>query len=79
MDSIVPTPFFAISQSDNAGLQMADFVTTIIGLRFSSHPDISPFYDNLKHCFFRFKTDEGAWHNSLKVVRDKKAEAPGGS
>src|SRR5208282_2097898 len=39
MDSIVQTPLFAISQAQNVGLQLADLVTTIIGLRFSSHQD----------------------------------------
>lgn len=52
MDSIIKTPFFAISQSQNIGLQLADFVTTIIGLRFSGHSPSRPYFTTLKRCFF---------------------------
>ena len=41
-DSIIKTPFFAISQSQNVGLQLADFATTVVGLRFMSHPQATP-------------------------------------
>lgn len=68
LDSIVKTPFFAISQSQNVGLQLADFVTTIIGLRFSSHPQADVYFNALKKCFFNYK--EGHHQvSSLKVLR----------
>ncbi len=44
-NSIIQTPFFAISQSQNVGLQLADFITTIIGLRFASHQEITPYWN----------------------------------
>lgn len=33
-DTIIRTPFFAVSQAQNIGLQLADVVTTICGTRF---------------------------------------------
>jgi len=80
IDSIVKTPFFAISQSQNVGLQLADFVTTVIGMRFSSHPEISPFYAHLKRAFVSWPTETGHWVSSLKVLREpspKKGESVG--
>jgi hypothetical protein len=80
LDSIVKTPFFAISQSQNVGLQLADFVTTIIGLRFASSRQIEPYFTALKEgipCW----TDESGWRVScLKVMRASrpKEKAPGG-
>lgn len=68
LDSIVKTPFFAISQSQNIGLQLADLVTTVIGLRFSSHPEITPYFEILKRCFFSYQ-ERGRWINSLRVLR----------
>jgi hypothetical protein len=69
LDSIVDTPFFAISQSQNIGLQLADLVTTVIGMRFESHPAIQPFYSELKRCFFRWKISEKRWGSGLKLMR----------
>ena len=68
-NSIIQTPFFAISQSQNIGLQLADFVTTIIGLRFSSHPEIAPFWYLLRDTFFGYQLQNGYWVNSIKVMR----------
>jgi len=72
LDSIVKTPFFAISQSQNIGLQLADFVTTIIGLRFSSGPHIGPYFEMLKKCFFVYE-GRGRLIMSLKVLRGTQA------
>jgi hypothetical protein len=69
LDSIIKTPFFAISQSQNAGLQLADFVTTIVGLRFMSHPEATPYFEVLKRCRFSYQNHAGYWVNSLKVIR----------
>jgi hypothetical protein len=68
-NSIIQTPFFAISQAQNIGLQLADFVTTIIGLRFSSHPDIAPFWYMLKETFYHYQLPNSRWVNSIKVMR----------
>lgn len=68
MDSIVKTPFFAISQSQNVGLQLADFVTTVIGLRFSSHEQAQPYFAALKEAIPSY--DEADRRVScLKVMR----------
>jgi len=68
-DSIIQTPFFAISQSQNVGLQLADFVTSIIGLRFSSHSDITPYWNLLRDVFYSYQLTNGRWVNSIKVMR----------
>jgi Protein of unknown function (DUF3800) len=69
MDSIVKTPFFAISQSQNVGLQLADFVTTVIGLRFSSHEQAKPYFAALKEAIpsYQDATERGV--SCLKVMR----------
>ncbi|MEI6147826.1 MAG: DUF3800 domain-containing protein [bacterium] len=77
LDSIVKTPFFAISQSQNAGLQLADFVTTIIGLRFSGNPNVQPYFTTLRKCIFTYDTGEGGRISCLKVMRGEKEKAPG--
>lgn len=71
-DSIIKTPFFAISQSLNVGLQLADFVTTVIGLRFSSHPNAPRFFEILKRCFYFYEKD-GTRISSLKVLKGTSA------
>lgn len=82
MDSVVRTPFFAISQSQNIGLQLADFVTTLIGLRFSSSKEVQPYFEKLKKAIPSWQSTRGPHRVSgLKVMRDKPAEkekAPGG-
>lgn len=69
MDSIVQTPLFAISQAQNVGLQLADLVTTIIGLRFASHQDIKPVFASLKRSIPAFEESDGAKVSALKVLR----------
>ena len=69
LDSIIQTPFFAISQSQNVGLQLADFITTIIGLRFASHPHIGPYWNLLRDTFFSYQRSNSFWVNSIKVMR----------
>ncbi len=70
LDSIVATPFFAISQAQNVGLQLADFVTTIVGLRFASEERIKPWFERLKPSIFHYKNREGMRISGLKVLRD---------
>jgi hypothetical protein len=70
MDSIVQTPFFAISQAQNVGLQLADLVTTIIGLRFASHEGIAPIFANLKQSIPSYEQNGGTKVSGLKVLRN---------
>jgi hypothetical protein len=75
LDSIIQTPFFAISQSHNIGLQLADLVTTVIGLRFASHESIKPFFSKLKRSIPDFHIESDRVISGLKVIRgnaDKK-------
>jgi hypothetical protein len=69
LDSIVKTPFFAISQAQNVGLQLADFVTTIIGLRFASSSDVTPYFTALKKSIFHYRDNDGRLISGLKVMR----------
>lgn len=68
MDSIVKTPFFAISQSQNVGLQLADFVTTVIGLRFSAHEQIKPYFAEMRQAIPSYP-DNDRLISCLKVMR----------
>lgn len=69
MDRILDTPFFGISQSQNVGLQLADLVTTIIGMRFEQHPNGDEFFQHLKPCIYRWQEPMGQWHSGLKIIR----------
>jgi hypothetical protein len=70
-DSIVRTPFFAISQSQNVGLHLADFVTTIIGMGYANHPHAKEFYEPLKRCTFVYEQN-GRKIYSIKLIPEKK-------
>jgi len=69
LSSILKTPFFAISQAQNVGLQLADFVTTIIGLRFESSVDVQPYFDALKRSLYTYTDNSGRHIHSLKLLR----------
>jgi len=71
MDSIIPTPFNAISQAQSVGVQLADFVTSLIGLRFSGNDNALPFFRALRPSIFQFKNDQGTWTSGVKVMRIK--------
>ena len=70
MDSIVQTPLFAISQAQNVGLQLGDLVTTIVGLRFSSHEDIKPIFESLRRSIPFYQNNAGVRVSALKVLRN---------
>jgi hypothetical protein len=76
MNSIVRTPFFAITQSQNVGLQLADFVTAVIGLRFSSHEQVLPYFAALKEAIPSYEEADRRV-SCLKVMRgyDQKEKA----
>lgn len=68
-NSIIHAPFFAISQAQNVGLQLADIVTAVVGLRFSSHPSAEKYFQILKKAQFSYQLPNGYWMNSLKIIR----------
>ena len=76
MDSIVRTPFFAISQAQNIGLQLADFVTTVITAKYSQDENVNPYYERLKRAIPHWKSVDGHHVSGLKVVSDKAETAP---
>jgi hypothetical protein len=74
LNSIIHAPFFAISQSQNVGLQLADLVTAVIGLRFSSHPIAEKYFQIIKKAQFSYQMPNGFWMNSLKIIRARTAD-----
>jgi Protein of unknown function (DUF3800) len=72
LTSVVKIPFFAISQAQNIGLQLADFVNYIVGSRFIGDPKIDPYWKKLKNSFYTWDAGSGIKGSSLKVLRDKK-------
>lgn len=71
MNSIMKVPLFAISQAQNIGIQLADFVTSIISLRFSGEKKIDPYWKKLKPCIYRWKHENGITNTSIKVIKNK--------
>lgn len=78
MSNIIKFPLFAISQSQNVGLQLADLAAYIIGLKFSGESRIINQWNLLKTGLYRWEkqiissnitTNINA--TSLKVLRDK--------
>ncbi len=72
LTSVIKTPLFAISQAQNIGLQLSDFVNYIIGSRFSGDTRIDPFWKKLKNAFYTWDGGEGYIGSSLKVIRGDK-------
>ncbi|MFQ5491157.1 MAG: DUF3800 domain-containing protein [Phycisphaerae bacterium] len=54
-DTIIRTPFFSVSQAQNVGLQLADIVTTVVGMRFQGHPHAVSYWRELKKTIFRYR------------------------
>jgi hypothetical protein len=71
LDSIIITPLFAISEAQNVGLQLADVVATIVGLRFAGSALVKPYWDKLKPAIYRWPTTAGRMGSGLKVLRGK--------
>lgn len=71
-DTIIRTPFFAVSQSQNVGLQLADIVTTIYGMRFQGRREIGPFFAELRKSLYRF-TLGTVPVSTLRVIKDPAA------
>jgi hypothetical protein len=71
MDSIVRTPFYAISQAKNVGLQLADLVTAVISLKLAGSDAITPYYARLKRAIPSWMPDYTAHRvTGLKIMRD---------
>jgi hypothetical protein len=72
MDAIVRTPFYAISQANNIGLQLADLVTAVISLKFAGSEAIAPYYARLRRAVPSRNLDCPSLRVSgLKVMRDR--------
>lgn len=69
-DSIIRTPFFAVSQAENVGLQLADIVVTVCGMRFQGRQEIQPLWKILRTALFSYEL-EGKRHTTLKVFKDR--------
>jgi len=67
-DTLIRNPFFATSQGHNYGLQMADLVTTVVGLRFQGNHEIMPLYRVVRKMLHRAPVG-GLTQSSLKVMR----------
>jgi hypothetical protein len=76
MDSIVRTPFFAISQAQNIGIQLADFVTAIVSGHYAHNENVAPYYDRLKKAVPHWQSVEGHHVTGLKVIHEKAEDAP---
>lgn len=72
LDSVLDTPFFAISQAQNVGLQLADFVTTLIAMRFEGRDEIKEMFNDLRRSIFHWEDPPGRHHSGLKIIRSKK-------
>lgn len=68
-DSILRVPFFAVSQGHNYGLQLADLVTTVVGLCFQGERAYRPLWGIVQHMLY-FIDMGGQPQSSLKVMRD---------
>jgi hypothetical protein len=69
-DSIVRLPFFAVSEAQNFGLQLADVVTTVCGMRFEGRQEIMPFWRTLKKSLYRFSIGPRK-HTTLMVLKQE--------
>jgi hypothetical protein len=69
-DSILRVPFFAVSQGHNYGLQVADLITTVIGIRFQGAPWIQPLWNLVRGMLYK-TTMGGQPVSSLKVMKDR--------
>jgi hypothetical protein len=69
LTSVMKIPLFAISQAQNIGLQLADFVNYIVGSRFIGDYKIDPFWKRLKNTFYTWQSEGEIKGSSLKVLR----------
>ncbi len=68
-DTIIRTPFFAVSQAQNVGLELADVVTTVYGMRFQGNRSVVPFFQILKRSLYVYQIGTQRL-TTLKVFRN---------
>ncbi len=64
--SILEVPLFAISQANNIGLELADLVTTIIGLYAAGEPGVMDIYNILHKRIYTWKDNMGRKMSTLR-------------
>jgi len=69
-DSILRVPLFAVSQGHNYGLQVADLVTTVIGMYFQGKREVQPLWRIVSTMLYAFEVG-GQRQTSIKVMREK--------
>jgi hypothetical protein len=69
-DTIIKTPFYGVSKANNYGLQLADLVTTVIGLRFQGKREFDPLFEKAQRLLHVTRVGE-IEQSSLKVMRTK--------
>lgn len=74
--SILEIPMFAISQANNVGLQLADIVTTIIGIYASGEHGVSEIYSSLHRQFYTWKDNYGKPMSTLRWIDPQKLCPP---
>ncbi len=70
--SILEVPMFAISQANNVGLQLADLVTTIIGIYATGESGIAAIYSQLHSLFYTWKDNYGRAMSTLRWIDPQK-------
>lgn len=70
--SILEIPMFAISQANNVGLQLADLITTIIGIYASGEQGITDVYNLLHRQFYSWKDNYGKAMSTLRWIDPQK-------
>lgn len=70
--SILEVPLFAISQANNIGLELADLVTTIIGIHASGDVRIGELYEMLHRRFYTWKDNYGNPMSTLRWLDPQK-------
>jgi Protein of unknown function (DUF3800) len=52
-DNILKVPFFAASQANNYGLQLADLITTVVALRFQGRREFDPLWVKVQRMIYQ--------------------------
>lgn len=68
-DKIIRTPFFAVSQAENVGLQIADLATTVAAIRFGGERNAMSLWRLLSQTAYRYQIGL-LRHSTVKVFRN---------
>lgn len=66
-DTIIPYPFFAVSDGHNYGLQLADVITTVVAKWYEGDDRIKEIWDSALRMKVKFRQEERRW-SSIKVL-----------